>query len=210
MIPPGRTINLGFTDEAFPAGTHMCYIYNDDDERLALIAKFIESGVADGEAVHYLCHGPKGETLEDARRRLGLRLPTGEGCGALALAQAMDAYCPDGSFIPRRMLDRLCELYRLGIAEGYSGVRVSGEMAWALEGAPGTDRLIEYEALLNTIVTEHPCTALCQYDARLFDGATLFHVLAVHPAMVVQGQVARNPYYVPPEKFLARMRSAAA
>ncbi len=69
--------------------------------------------------------------------------------------------------------------------------------------------MIEYEAQLNTVVAKYPCTALCQYDARRFDGATLFHVLSVHPAMVVQGQVVRNPYYIPPEKFLGKLRTAA-
>ena len=82
-------------------------------------------------------------------------------------------------------------------------------MGWALEGLPGTERLIEYEARVNTVVAEYPCTACCQYDARRFDGATLFHVLSVHPAMVVHGQVVRNPYYIPPEKFLAKLRDEA-
>jgi hypothetical protein len=210
MSSEKRQIHLGFTAETFPAGTHMCYIYNDDDERHDLISKFIESGVAEGEAVHYFCHGSKGETLEEARRRIGVRLPEGDKRGSLSMAQAIDVYCPDGAFIPQRMLDRVCDCYQSSVKSSLSGARASGEMAWALDGAPGTDRLIEYEALLNTILVENPCTALCQYDARRFDGATLFQVLAVHPAMVVQGRVARNPYYVPPEKFLAKMRKAAA
>lgn len=209
MFPPTRQINLGFTAETFPAGTHMCYIYNDDGERHEVIAKFVESGVAGGEAVHYFTHGPKDETLDEALLRLGVRLPEGDGCGTLTMAHAMDVYCPDGAFILWRMLDRLCECHRSSVRNGLAGARVSGEMAWALEGAPGADQLIEYEARINTVVAENPCTAICQYDARRFDGATLFQVLAVHPAMVVQGQVARNPYYVPPEKFLEKIGKAA-
>ena len=46
--------------------------------------------------------------------------------------------------------------------------------------------------------------AHCQYDARRFDGATLFDVLNVHPMMIIRGQVVRNPYYVEPEHFLER------
>jgi hypothetical protein len=209
VFPNKRLVSLGFTAEKFPAGTHMCYIYNDDDERNALIAKFLESGVAEGEEVRYFCHGPKGETLEEAERRIGGRLPASAGPGTLKMFQALDVYCPGGTFTPQRMLDRLCEFYRSSIGAGHAGARASGEMGWALEGLPGTDRLIEYEALVNTIVEEHPCTPLCQYDARLFDGATLFDVLAVHPAMVVRGQVVRNPYYVPPKKFLAKWHRAA-
>jgi hypothetical protein len=44
---------------------------------------------------------------------------------------------------------------------------------------------------------------MCQYDARLFDGATLFKVLQVHPYIIAQGQIVRNPYYIKPEDFKA-------
>ena len=186
----------------------MCYIYNDDDERHVVGSKFVESGISGGEEVHYLCHGPKGETLEAALQRLGVELPPGGAAGILRLAQALDVYCPDRTFIPERMLDTLRETYLASIENGYTGSRVTGEMGWALEGLPGTDRLIEYESMVNTVVAKYPCTALCQYDARRFDGATLFHVLAVHPAMVVRGQVVRNPYYIPPEQFLAKLHAA--
>jgi hypothetical protein len=204
-----RSMSLGFTHEAFPAGTHMCYIYNDNEERREAINKFIASGLLEGEEVHYFYHGAKGETLEAARRRVGVPALAEGAKGVFKLAPALDAYCPDGTFIPERMLGRLRDTYLSSIENGFAGARVTGEMGWALEGLPGAERLIEYEALVNTVVAEYPCTALCQYDARRFDGATLFHVLSVHPAMVVQGQVVRNPYYIQPEKFLARLRAAS-
>jgi len=42
--------------------------------------------------------------------------------------------------------------------------------------------LIEYEMMLNTVESDFPHSGMCQYDARLFDGATLFRVLQVHPS----------------------------
>jgi hypothetical protein len=187
----------------------MCYIYNDDRECRDIIAKYIENGISEGEEVHYFCHGPKGETLEAAQQRIGMHSPASGSKGIFKLALALDVYCPDGTFIPERMLGRLRDAYLSSIENGFVGARATGEMGWALEGMPGAERLVEYEALINTIVGKYPCTALCQYDARRFDGATLFHVLSVHPAMVVQGQVVRNPYYIPPEQFLAKLRVAA-
>ena len=62
---------------------------------------------------------------------------------------------------------------------------------------------VEYEARINLLVREVPSTIICQYDARLFDGATLYGILSVHPMMIVHGQVVRNPYYIEPEVFLA-------
>jgi len=47
-------VSLGFTTDLFPIGTHMCYIYNDDQERHKLISKFIESGLQGREKVGLL------------------------------------------------------------------------------------------------------------------------------------------------------------
>jgi hypothetical protein len=86
---------------------------------------------------------------------------------------------------------------------GYPGSRACGEMSWTLRDIPGADRFLEYEVRLNTITETFPYIGMCQYDARLFDGATLFKVLQVHPFMIAQGQLVRNPFYIKPEEFLA-------
>jgi hypothetical protein len=75
-------------------------------------------------------------------------------------------------------------------------------MTWVLRGIPGSERLLEYEIGLNAIQDEFPHIGMCQYDARLLDGAMLFKVLQVHPYMVAQGQIVRNPFYIKPEEFL--------
>lgn len=90
---------------------------------------------------------------------------------------------------------------------GYSGSRACGEMTWAFRGIPGSDRLLECEALINTITETFPHIGMCQYDARLFDGAMLFKVLQVHLYMIAQGQIVRNPYYLPAQEFLAGLTS---
>lgn len=88
--------------------------------------------------------------------------------------------------------------------EGFPGARGTGEMSWCLvEGRADADSVMDYEARLSLLLAEYPYTACCQYDARLFDGETIMDVLSVHPVMIVRGQLVRNPYYVPPETFLA-------
>ncbi|MFO7912765.1 MAG: hypothetical protein R6V15_11440, partial [Desulfotignum sp.] len=47
------TISLGFDNKAYPAGTHMCLIYNDETERRKIISKFLEGGLKTGEKVAY-------------------------------------------------------------------------------------------------------------------------------------------------------------
>lgn len=198
-----RLVSLGFTAERFPAGTHMCYIFNDDAELLDVISKFVESGVRANETVGYFTDLLSPGEMRDRLRTSGAELPQSTDDRRLAIGPALATYCPEGRFEPAQMLQRLRDMYSSSVAEGYAGARATGEMTWALRGLPGSERLIEYEALINTVVREYPTTAICQYDARRFDGGTLFDVLSVHPMMVIRGQVVRNPYYVESDRFLA-------
>jgi hypothetical protein len=79
-------------------------------------------------------------------------------------------------------------------------------MGWALKNMPGSDRLMEYESLVNRVVVTHPVTAVCQYDANRFDGATILKCLEVHPYMIVHGLVVHNPYYITPEEYFGSVQ----
>ena len=77
------------------------------------------------------------------------------------------------------------------IEEGYSALRVSSEMSWALKGLPGSERLIEYEAR-RTLLPGSGCLALCQYDRRPFDPQALLDVLETHPIAVIGTEIYDN------------------
>jgi hypothetical protein len=189
-------ISLGFDTEPWPEGTHMCLIFNDDVERRAVIAKFMQSGIEANELVRYVVDTQTPEELKQSMREVGVTLPV--------VVDGNEHYCPDGTFKVGRMLDGVAELYHRSLREGYVGARSTGETSWATKGYPGSEDLPEYEARLNILLRTTPMTAICQYDARLFDGAALYDVLSVHPMMIVHGQIVRNPYYVEPEVFLAQ------
>ena len=202
-MKPEPTVDLGFTAEPFPAGTHMCLIYRDEQERRDVISRYLEAGVAGGEMVGYFADAEV--LVDDYLEEMGVSVPESARERRVLLRRSRETYCPDGRFDIERMLDKLRTFHQAGVEQGLSGTRVSGEMGWALEPVKGCEGLIEYEARVNLVLREHPVTAICQYDANRFDGATLFEVISVHPVMVVRGQVVNNPYYVQPETFLARL-----
>jgi hypothetical protein len=193
-ITPRRPIPLGFTPELFPEGTHICYLYSDEDERKRFMADYVHSGIDNNESVIYVPDSGA-DTLESAVAEMGIAAP-GAPDDQLTLATAMDIYFPSGEFIPETVLEQLRELYA-NVPRGYHGARCAGEMTWALRDVPGTERLIEYETRINDVLKEFPLTTLCQYDTRKFSGATIFELLNVHPIMIVHGQIMRNPFYAP-------------
>jgi hypothetical protein len=201
-----RQVKLGFTDERFPVGTHMCLIYDNEGERRTVIGKYLEAGLREGEKVSYFTDTTTPAEVMAWLTEAGIDTSDYLKANRFSVAVAEEAYCPHGRFVPEEMLDMLRTFHGAAFAEGCAGGRLSGEMSWALKGIPGSDRLIEYEALLNYVFATHPLTGLCQYDARRFSGGLIFDVLQVHPMMIVHGQVTRNPYYVRPEEFLESRR----
>ncbi len=201
-----RMISLGFDDEPFPAGTHMCMIFDDDAERRMVIAKFLQAGLDANERVSYFVDTASPEELRQSLGDDGMSLPDeGEG-GQFRVVPAEEAYCPGGTFDVELLLGSRPDRYKSALSDGYVGARVTGEMGWVTKGLPGSERIVEYEARLNTSEARKvPTTGLCQYDVRLFDGKALHDILSVHPMIVVHGQVLRNPFHVDPEEFLAKL-----
>ena len=207
MNSPRREVDMGFTKESFLEGTHMCLIYDDDEQRAMVIGQFLAKGITLGEQVGYFADTTAPEEVETWLQDAGLDPSSGKRDGNFGVFKAQDTYCPSGRFDPSEMLFRLGGCYDKAMQAGYRGARVSGEMSWALRGIPGSGRLLEYEALINTISDKQFVTPICQYDARRFDGATLLNVLKVHPLMIVQGRIVQNPYYISPQEFIEEFNS---
>jgi hypothetical protein len=200
-----RKISLGFTDESVDEGQHICYLYNDDCERRRIMAKYLESGLLAHEKVLYLVDLMTPDEMLVSLEELGVDVRS--KMADLTVAEAASVYCPRGQFDPEEMLGIARAFYQKAVNEqGYAGMRGTGEMSWCLvEGRVNETSLMEYEARLNQLIAECPLNACCQYDVRRFDGNTIMDVLAVHPAMIVRGQLVRNPYYIQPEVFLKEL-----
>lgn len=207
MAESSRSVTLGFDHHHICEGEHICLLFKDEEERMRVISKFMTSGFDANERQLYLVDTVSPEEFTEKMKQYGVEL--GDRKNDLDLRQALPTYCPDGHFDGGRMIEDLTEFFKESKADGYSGVRGSGEMTWALrDGTTETKDLFRYEAKLNGMCREHPFTVFCQYDTTKFDAKTLTHVLEVHPLMIVNEQLIKNPIYVEPETYLAELESA--
>ena len=209
MNGQGREANKGFTHEAFPECHHLCLIYDSEEQRRKIVSGFLAAGVKRGELVRYFTDSTTPDEVRAWLLEMGVELRKAEEDGAFGIIKAESAYCPSGRFVPREVIENMESRYAMARRAGYGGSRACGEMSWALRDIPGADRVLEYEARINMITETFPYIGMCQYDARLFDGATLFKVLQVHPYMIAQGQIVMNPFYIKPEEFLAELGADA-
>jgi hypothetical protein len=200
-----QEVDRAFTQEVFPECHHLCLIYDSEQQRRKSVSEFLAAGLRQGELVRYFADTTPPEEIRAWLLETGVELPKAEKDGAFGITKAESAYCPGGRFIPLEVIENMVSRYAIAKKAGYRGSRACGEMSWVLRDIPGADRFLEYEVRINMITETFPYIGMCQYDARLFDGATLYNVLQVHPFMIAQGQIVRNPFYIKPEEFLAKL-----
>ncbi|MDR3670339.1 MAG: MEDS domain-containing protein [Holophaga sp.] len=201
MTAEPRSVRLGFAEGSFPEGTHICQIFSDDQERDAALTAFLLAGLEDGARVACFSEKVHASALQAAMK--GQDLDALQADGSLTLAGTRDVYFAEGRFDPDRMLEMLTRFYVDSRKAGRAS-RVIGEMSPDVCGIAGGDRLMEYECRVSLLLQEKPLTAVCQYEAGAFDGATIMDVLKVHPMMVVRGRVVRNPFFISPTEYLSR------
>ncbi|MDC4223796.1 MAG: MEDS domain-containing protein [Candidatus Manganitrophus sp.] len=182
---------------------HLCLLYETPQEQLAAAISFIRIGLERGEQCIYIVDQNSAATVIDAMRREGVEVDAAIQSHALIIADKQNAYLMGGFFDPDRMISFLKQAVDSAERAGFSALRVTGEMTWAMGGDPGTDRLIEYEAKLNRFFSKHNVSAICQYDRKRFSPEVLLDVIRTHPKVISGGVVCRNHYYVPPDEFFS-------
>jgi hypothetical protein len=192
-------------------GDHYCGIYRTDEDQRAITVDFVRDGVARGEKMLYIVNVQSAEQLRATLTAAGIEADALVDKGQLVILTAKEAYLKHGEFEPDKMIALLSEETAKALAEGYTALRATGEMTWALAGEPGSERLVEYEALLNHFFPDKKCYAVCQYDRRRFDAEMLLDILHTHPKVLFgkQGFDNSEMYYVPPDIFMERDRQSA-
>jgi two-component system cell cycle sensor histidine kinase/response regulator CckA len=194
---------------ALKPGDHLCYLYENDDQRPTVLTRFLRQGLDQNEKVLYITDARGAETVLEYLRADGVDVEPALGRGQLNILTTQEAYLRGGTFDPGEMIDLLRSETEQALSQGYGAIRVTGEMTWAMQDLPGSDRLVEYEARLNDFFSGSRCVALCQYDMRRFAPALLLDVLRTHPLAVIGAETYDNPHYIPPSNLLGMDRAAS-
>lgn len=177
---------------SLPQRTHVCLIYNTEQERRTSVSQFVKSALTKHDRFLYVTDTTTASVLAWLKPSDTSEPDNSE---QFVIDVAKQVYCPCGSFVPTEMLGKLEAFNHASMNQGYRGFSGTGEMAWATRGWPGSEHLIDYESQLNELVVKHSLTLLCQYDMNRFDGGIILDVLRVHPKVLVSGQVLENPFY---------------
>jgi PAS domain S-box-containing protein len=187
---------------------HFCSIYESPQEHYAVAIPFIRIGLDRGEKCIYIADDGTVGDVRQAMESEGIDVDRATASKALVLATKEQAYLEHGSFDPDWMFTFWKKATQLAMSEGFSALRATGETEWVLRGGRGLERWMEYESRLTHTLSESNCSALCQYNRRLFPPELILDVIRTHPTVVYGSTVCRNLYYVPPDEFLGTNQTA--
>jgi hypothetical protein len=182
---------------------HICAFFASRDEEYEALIPYFRDGVTQGEQVLNVLDADR---LDDHRARLAMAglAPNDPG---FAISSSEETYLADGRFDMERMVAFVADHLAQCAAQG-KYVRTAGWMNWIEREAPGTERVMEYEARMNLLVPDFDCTFMCIYDLSKLRGQMVVDIMATHPHVILKGRIRENPFFIPPTVYLKEVLSA--
>ena len=207
--PLNRSVRLAGSE--LSCSCHACAFFHSDDEEQQVLGPFAKEGLAEDHRVVQILNKNHREDRVRRLKREGIDVTGAEASGQLELRPWENAYLSGGKgFDQDSMLGLIQEVLKSGRSSGYSMTRLWANMEWALEDLPGVDQIVEYETRLNHILPQYDDVVVCTYDLKKFSAATVMDILRTHPQVIIGGVLQQNPFFVPPDQFLAELKARRA
>jgi hypothetical protein len=203
MHAPSRAVTIGQSEFRCPC--HACAFFHSRDEEYELLLPFSKSGAEAGERLFQVVDeaqmGERRNRLADA----GIDVTEAESKGQLEIRPWEGAYLRGNRFDQNAMLELIQQVLRDGRSSGFPMTRLWANMEWALADLPGVHDIVEYETRLNHVLPNYDDIVVCTYDLTKFSAPVVMDIMRTHPQVIIGGVLQENPFYVPPDQFLAEL-----
>lgn len=189
----------------YQQGDHICTLYTSPEEQLKAAVEYIRAGLGREERCLYVCGEHTPQEMRVALKAAGIDVKREEARGALSLVTKFDAHLKGNTFSADKMISLLHDAVKDALDAGFNGLCAAGDMAWAMDRAPGTEEFAEYESRLNDFYSNHRALGLCQYNRTTLPHEFLDHCIATHRVIRIDGPIAlENPFYEEPNRAIGR------
>lgn len=165
------------------AGDHIIFIYDDTSELTAFAVPFIQEGLAKGERCLYVLGDQSLAEAVEAFSARGVDVAEESQRGSLEVVTG-EKFAGPPPIDPLRLADLVRTRGKEAESGGFTGLRLAGDMIWALKASVPDRALVEFEHLLER--ADRSLTIGCMYRRDRFDPAFLQQMIRTH-AKVVAG-----------------------
>jgi hypothetical protein len=189
---------------------HICAFFNDEEEEYRVLLPFVREGIGRGDKAIHVVGADRALNHLERLSESGIDAALATARGQLEVRSAAETYLRDGHFDIERMLAVFERLASGNGEQAFPRSRIVCRMDWAAETATLTDAVIEFESRVNDLWRDHDDVVICTYPLAQFKGDAVIDILRTHPAVIIGGILQRNPFFVPPQEFLAELRTRRA
>ena len=194
------TLNLG-------EHRHICAFFNTMDEEHRVLGPFYRDGFDRGGRATHIVDAEHRDRYLQRLAEDGIDVKKMIDTGQLEVLPWTDLYVRDHRFDQDAMLASVEELIRSGASAGYTNTKLVGHhMDWVFADKPAVNSLLEYEARLNDLLSRYSAPVVCNYDLSQVSASVAIDIIRTHPLVIIGGLLRENPFFVPPDEFLAEMR----
>ena len=148
---------------AVPWGMHLCCFYGAKQDLLDVLVPYFKAGLENNE----FCIWVTSETLgvKEAKQAMTKAVPDFAQYlerGQIEIIPYTEWYLKDGAFNRQRVLNAWIDKLDRATANGYDGMRVTGDMAWL--GKRHWRKFTDYEEEVNNVIGKYHMLVICTYS----------------------------------------------
>jgi anti-anti-sigma factor len=182
------------TTDMVDPGDHACLTFTDAEERLDLLAAFVRNGLRSGFKVMCWTDSMSPESLAGQLAARSVRPGAALRRKQLRVAALAGSLLgKDGVVSAAAMIDLLAGEVDAAAREGYPGLRVAADMAWATRPLAATHELAAFETEVAGLFGDGRLCLICQYDRDRFDAVTLAFAAKAHRKTVAAQVYHEHP-----------------
>jgi hypothetical protein len=188
----------------FHLGQHLCSIYKTDEQEFSpLILYFSEALKANQKCVYILDNHTENE-IKEVFANENIEINTYQNKRQFKFVTKETTYLKDGYFDVDKMINFIKESGEEALKEGFSGLRGTGGISWAINDKSIMEKMFDYELKLNKRLFDSKISALCQYDERFFPKEFLVKVIRSHPYFIIYGKYYENKYFYTSPEYVSQ------
>jgi hypothetical protein len=173
-------------------GDFMALFYSSRAEQLSFAIPYLKAGLAQRQRCLYVADDTPVALIIRRLEEAGVDVTSAQKRGALEVLTKHETYLKGGQFDPDRMISYLRAAVESALASGFTALRGSGDMCWALQNPVLLKQMIEYQRKLYRQFPEN-FLALCQYDRARFPADILAEMERLHNVIIRDGVMSRIP-----------------
>jgi len=175
------------------APRHACAFFDGPEEEYRALIPFVKECARCGDRFFQFLDSSDGAERVRRLKEAGVDVPAMPAQAEIHSWE--ETYLRGGRFVIGEMLELARQMLEHG--PGVPRARAWTNMEWAARHVPGSNQLVEYESLVDSVIASTDAIVICAYRVGRYSPDVVFGVLKAHPWILIDGKIEANPCHAP-------------